>query len=150
MNVLSAIDRAFCSVSKSVFVGITLAVSPLPTMANEPVSMPTASLSLLQVMFGLVIVIGLILCSGWLVRKLNPSVTRGSLLRVVTAASVGQRERVVVVEINNNWLVLGVAPGQVNLLQTMPKAAELPEETLRAAPKFVDKLKEATKRYGRR
>ncbi|MDI1244807.1 MAG: flagellar biosynthetic protein FliO, partial [Rhodoferax sp.] len=30
-----------------------------------------------------------------------------------------QRERVVVVEVGNSWLVLGVAAGQVNALHTM-------------------------------
>ena len=38
---------------------------------------------------------------------------------------VGQRERVVVVEIGSSWLVVGVAPGSVNLLQQMPRA-EMP------------------------
>jgi hypothetical protein len=44
---------------------------------------------------------------------------------VVAGAAVGQRERVVVVEIGSSWLVVGVAPGSVNLLQQMPRA-EMP------------------------
>ena len=40
---------------------------------------------------------------------------------------VGQRERVVVVEVGGSWLVLGVAPGQVRALHTLP--AQTPLET---------------------
>jgi flagellar protein FliO/FliZ len=41
---------------------------------------------------------------------------------------VGQRERVVVVEIGDDWLVLGVAAGQVRALHTLP--AQTLDETL--------------------
>ena len=41
------------------------------------------------------------------------------------AVAVGQRERIVLVEINDTWLVVGVAPGQVRTLHSMAKA-ELP------------------------
>jgi flagellar protein FliO/FliZ len=40
---------------------------------------------------------------------------------VVSSASVGTRERVVVVEVGESWLVVGVAPGSVNALMTLPK-----------------------------
>ena len=50
------------------------------------------------------------------------------MLRVVAGTAVGQRERVVVVEIGASWLVLGVAAGGVNLLQQMPRA-EMPATT---------------------
>jgi len=38
----------------------------------------------------------------------------------VSSVMVGQRERVVVVEIGGQWLVLGVAAGQVRALHTLP------------------------------
>jgi len=68
---------------------------------------------------------------------------------------VGQRERVVVVEIGESWLVLGVAAGQVRALHTMP-AGKLPNAP--AAPlaafagtgafsqKLVDSMARLTKR----
>ena len=45
------------------------------------------------------------------------------MLRVVAGAAVGQRERVVVVEVGSTWLVLGVAPGSVTALHQMPSVA---------------------------
>ena len=56
-----------------------------------------------------------------------------NLLHVISSASVGARERVVVVEIGDSWLVVGVAPGSVNALMTLPKG-----ETLPAAPSVLN------------
>ncbi len=78
--------------------------------------------SLLQVFIGLVAVLLLIFGTAWVAKRLG--VTRGgssNLLHVVSSASVGARERVVVVEIGDNWLVVGVAAGSVNALMTLPK-----------------------------
>jgi len=36
---------------------------------------------------------------------------------------LGQRERVVIVEVAGTWLVLGVAPGQVSKLHELPAPA---------------------------
>ena len=42
-------------------------------------------------------------------------------MRVVGGVSVGTRERVVVLEVADTWLVVGVAPGQVQTLHTLPR-----------------------------
>jgi flagellar protein FliO/FliZ len=78
--------------------------------------------SLLQVFIGLLAVLLLIAGTAWLAKRLG--VTRGSassLLHVVSSTSVGTRERVVVVEVGESWLVVGVAPGSVNALMTLPR-----------------------------
>ena len=45
-----------------------------------------------------------------------------SPIKLIATQAVGQRERVVLVEVADQWLLLGVAPGQVTALQTLPKA----------------------------
>ena len=77
--------------------------------------------SMLQFAFGLAIVLGLIVAAGWFMKRFSIGPSAAGTLKVVAGASVGQRERVVVVEIGDNWLVLGVAPGRVNALHTMPR-----------------------------
>ncbi len=67
-------------------------------------------------------VVAIILAAAWLLKRLAPRHHFGrNTLRVVAGTAVGSRERVVVVEIGATWLVLGVAPGQVNLLHQQPK-----------------------------
>lgn len=71
---------------------------------------------------GTLLVLAVIVGAGWLLKRFNPAAHGGSgVLRVVAGAAVGQRERVVVVEVGESWLVLGVAPSSVNLLQQLPR-----------------------------
>ena len=49
-----------------------------------------------------------------------------NVARVVGGVNVGNRERVLVVEVADQWIVVGVAPGRVNALSTMPKQDNAP------------------------
>ncbi len=82
---------------------------------------PTSSL-LTQVGSVLVGVLMLILAIAWVVRKLGltPPIKQNKLVKVVSSCQVGQRERVVVVEIEDTWLVLGVTAQQITPLHSLP------------------------------
>lgn len=68
----------------------------------------------------LLIVVAIILGCAWLLKRVGPNRRAGAQhLRVVASTPVGQRERVVIVEVDNRWLVLGVGGGQVNKLDTI-------------------------------
>lgn len=68
----------------------------------------------------LLVVIGVILLCSYLLRRLNTARGQaGQHLKVVGSAAVGQKERVVIVEVQDTWLVLGVGGGQVNALHRM-------------------------------
>ncbi len=102
-------------------------VSNLPALAlgataAAPAPVVSAAGSLLQVFIGLVAVLLLIAATAWVAKRFG--VTRGgssNVLQVISSASVGARERVVVVEVGESWLVVGVAPGSVNALMTLPR-----------------------------
>lgn len=104
-----------------------LSLPALALTTGTPVAAPeepaiSAAGSLLQVFIGLVAVLLLIAGTAWVAKRFG--VTQGgasSLLQVVSSASVGTRERVVVVEVGDTWLVVGVAPGSVNALMTLPR-----------------------------
>lgn len=106
-------------------------VSSLPVLAQaadavSPTPAVSAAGSLLQVFIGLVAVLLLIAATAWVAKRFG--VTRGgasNVLQVISSASVGARERVVVVEVGESWLVVGVAPGSVNALMTLPRG-EIP------------------------
>jgi flagellar protein FliO/FliZ len=46
------------------------------------------------------------------------------VVKVVGTTAVGARERVVVVEVDDTWLLLGVGGGNVRLLHSQPKPAD--------------------------
>lgn len=92
----------------------------VPACAAEATAGPV--LGVAQLVLGLALVLGLIVLASWLLRRYGAGASAsGSLVRVVTAASVGPRERVVLVEIQDTWLVLGVAPGRVSTLHQLPR-----------------------------
>ncbi|MFM9912918.1 MAG: flagellar biosynthetic protein FliO [Methylophilaceae bacterium] len=90
------------------------------------------------------LVLALIMGMAWLLRRLAPGqVGNAGGLRVVSAVAVGAKERVVLVDVGNTRLVLGVAAGQVTCLHQMPRPEDsgtIPHET--AIQPFVDKLRE--------
>ena len=93
--------------------------------------------SVLQIIFSLLLVLAAVILVAWVLRRINlPQRGAASLLKVIGGVAVGQRERVVLVEVNDTWLVLGIAPGQVRALHSMPKAT-LPVPPL-GAPSNTD------------
>jgi flagellar protein FliO/FliZ len=96
--------------------------------ASQPAYVPASSAvsagSMLQMLTGLLLVLAVIGAAAWLLKRFaaNPGTATGAI-KVIAGAAVGQRERVVLVEIGGTWLVLGVAPGQVRALHTLPKAS---------------------------
>lgn len=104
------------------------ALPTVPTAAAEPVRAFGAA-GLLQAGLGLGLVLAMIFGCAWLARRFGLQAGgSGRLLKVVSSTMVGQRERVVVVEVGGQWLVLGVAAGQVRALHTMPAQA-IPDES---------------------
>ena len=82
-----------------------------------------------KVALSLALIIGLILLASRLMRRLRPGQANAAkALQVVAGTAVGNRERVVIVEVADTWLVLGVGGGQVNKLHEMP--APEPDSTV--------------------
>lgn len=105
--------------------------------------------SMLQVALGLGLVLAMVAGAAWLLRRLagQPGRQAGAI-RVIGGAAVGQRERVVLVEIGATWLVVGVAPGHVSALHTMPRAELPPAAGVKAgeAKGFAAWLKQVSER----
>lgn len=90
--------------------------------AAEPVVHPSPTGSLLKMILGLMLVLGVMAGVAYLVRRMLPGIGhQHSTIQVVGSASVGTRERVVVLEVGDRWLVVGVAPGQVSAIANLEK-----------------------------
>lgn len=116
----------------------------LPAIAEtgKPILQPTSALSTentMQMLGGLVLVLIVILGLAWILKRFSlvPGTANGTM-KLVAATGVGQRERVVIVEINGTWLVLGVAPGRVNMLHSMEKPATNSQQHDAPEPEAAD------------
>jgi flagellar protein FliO/FliZ len=82
--------------------------------------------SLLPMLFALVLVLALIPASMWLLKRLGAgSNAPGAGMKVISQLTLGPRERLVVVEAGDRWLLLGVTASSVNRVGTLAKG-ELP------------------------
>ena len=72
-------------------------------------------------LLSLMLILGLFVLAAWLLKRYLPQVGKSGPVKVIGATMVGPRERVVVVEVEDTWLVLGVGGGQVRTLHTLPK-----------------------------
>jgi flagellar protein FliO/FliZ len=85
--------------------------------------------SLLPLVLTFVFVLALIPIAVWMLKRIGAgNISAAAGLRVVAQLPLGQRERLVVVEAGDRWLILGVTPSSINRLGTLPKG-ELPPTT---------------------
>jgi len=83
---------------------------------------PSAAGSLVQTILSLGFVIALLVGLAWLLKRFGPKhITGGTKVKLVGALSVGARERILVVEVGEQWIVVGASPGRMNALATMPR-----------------------------
>ncbi|WP_337051192.1 flagellar biosynthetic protein FliO [Proteus terrae] len=132
------------------------AVNTTAPATTQTVQTPTQPLpvgqSLAQVSTALAGIIVLIIVAMWLFRRFG--FTRGSFkgttaqLSVKESCSLGAKERVVVVEIEQEWLVLGVTASQVNLLHKLPIPEKASQEATSSptSPLFTQILQKTLKR----
>jgi flagellar protein FliO/FliZ len=105
---------------------IALAVSTGQAPGLALAEPATATGMVIQAVFGLVVVLAIMLGALWVLKRVGLARPMANQpLKVVGGVSVGNRERVMLVEVAGQWLVVGVAPGSVTLLSQMP-AQELP------------------------
>ncbi|MBW3551280.1 MAG: flagellar biosynthetic protein FliO [Proteobacteria bacterium] len=87
---------------------------PLPDAA------PSSAGAVGSAVLALLLVVALILALAWLARRMPGAVASSNKsLRVVASLAVGQRERVMVVDVGGTQLLLGVGPGGTRTLHTL-------------------------------
>ena len=103
--------------------------APVPAPAPAPAAAApvkpfagAAAGSLLQTIFALCVVLGLLAVLAWAMKRYGPRAASGSAhVRMVGGLNLGGRERIIVVEVGEQWIVVGASPGRVNALATMPR-----------------------------
>ncbi|HEY5799439.1 MAG TPA: flagellar biosynthetic protein FliO [Burkholderiaceae bacterium] len=121
----------------TLFPGVVAAqVAPAATVAAAAPA-PSPAAGLMQVMFYLLLVLGLFAGIAYAMKRYGPKgIARQQNVKVVGGISLGGRERILVVEVAGQWIVVGAAPGRVNALATMarPDAAQLAQDAATLEP----------------
>ncbi len=97
-----------------------LALISMQAFAAEALTEPSAGMSMVKVLLGLLVVLALLVGFAWCMKKIGLNqLNQQAVAKVVGGVSVGHRERVVVVEVANRWLVVGVSASQVTHLANL-------------------------------
>ena len=123
---------------------------PLQSMPSSP-AVPSAGSMLTQVSSVLAFIVLLILACAWLARRCGfaPRRVSSQSLNVSASVSIGQRERVVIVDVDDVRLVLGVTAQHITHLHTLPPKAPDPQSEPVATADFRHLLQTFLKRSGK-
>ncbi|OOZ42237.1 flagellar biosynthetic protein FliO [Solemya pervernicosa gill symbiont] len=115
------------------------------TLNNDPV----AAGNLLQMTVALMFVLAMIVAAAWMMRRFGGwHASHDGSMRVVGGLSVGNRERVVLIEVGEEQLLLGVAPGRVEMLHRLEKPIAAKERV--SENSFAEKLGAALQQVKKR
>ncbi len=110
---------------------ILASATAFPSWAAPPALSPSLAG---QWLGGLGLVLVLILVCLWLLQRLGRwNAPAGGQIRVLGGVSLGSRERLLVVEVGQTQLILGVAPGRVQTLHVLEGEMRLEQADERRA-----------------
>lgn len=120
---------------------------------NATDSLPATGSVLMTVTGALALIVLLMIVLAWAVRRSGLSrrlnAAQGTITLVATQ-SLGPRERLVVVDVGEQRLVLGVTASQIACLTTQPPPENAPQTTAPAAtfPLMLEKLRQTYRQGG--
>lgn len=131
---------------KRLFAALLLA--PLTALAAEPpaVTTPLATSDvggqLVQLMLGLLLVVALIFALAWLLRRVQQIGPRGNhAIKLLASQALGPRERLVLVQVGNEQVLLGLSAGRITPLHVLKEPVHLSDGEP-ATPEFAQRLME--------
>ncbi len=120
-----------------------LAAEPVATAAAAPAVGSGVAGQLAQLVLGLLLVLGLIFFLAWLLRRVQqagPS-GKGQVIDIVGSRALGPRDRLVLVQVGNEQILLGLSPGTITALHVLKEPVQVPS-TEPASPEFAQRLME--------
>jgi flagellar protein FliO/FliZ len=125
-----------------------VAAAPLVAPATPAVAPSAAALStglggqLTQMVLGLLLVIGLIFLLAWAMRRVQRvGPANGQLIELLSSRAIGPRDRLVLVQVGNEQILLGITPGRITPLHVLKESVTAPVKQP-ATQEFAQRLME--------
>lgn len=110
------------------------------TSGNTP--MPDQGAYMVQVLLGLLFVIGLVFALAWLLKRVGQGSLVGSRqMKIVASLPLGTRERLALVEVGGQHILLGITPTSINTLHVFDEPVDL-DSSGEDGSDFANKLKD--------
>ncbi|MEN2396162.1 flagellar biosynthetic protein FliO [Pseudomonas halotolerans] len=120
-----------------------LAAEPVAAVAAAPAAGSGIAGQLAQLVLGLLLVLGLIFFLAWLLRRVQRAgpAGKGQVIDIVGSRALGPRDRLVLVQVGNEQILLGLSPGTITALHVLKEPVQVPD-TDQATPEFAQRLME--------
>lgn len=114
----------------------SLASAAVPVEA-APSTAPSTVATLTSMVGGLIVVLLLIFVLAYIVKRLNLVPSSQGALKTVAMTSLGQKEKLVLIDVDGQQYLLGVTAQQVNLIDKLDTPVDV------AAESFASRLRQA-------
>ncbi|MDR7285420.1 flagellar protein FliO/FliZ [Pseudomonas corrugata] len=133
--------------------GFVLAM-PFSVLAAEPVATAAAAAApavssgvagqLTQLVLGLLLVLGLIFFLAWMLRRVQQAgpAGKGQVIELIGSRALGPRDRLMLVQVGNEQILLGLSPGTITALHVLKEPVQVPGASEKATPEFAQRLLE--------
>ena len=123
-----------------------LAETTATSTIGEGVTQPSEHFG--QIVLSLVLVLLIIFISAWLLRRYGrfPGVAEGNL-KVLGALSVGQRERILLLQVGEDQVLVGVTTSRISRLHQLEVPVEV-KDNVPVTSQFSQRLQDALKPKG--
>ena len=119
-----------------------LAAEPVVATAAAPVAGASVGGQLTQLVLGLLLVLGLIFALAWLLRRVQQTGARqgGQVIELISSRALGARDRLVLVQVGNEQILLGLTPGRITPLHVLKEPVPVPQGAPAATSEFAKRL----------
>ncbi len=141
-NIIKSVVKNVCVLNISFIllpINVFAAQEKTPTIINTD---PMSGSYLFQLILGLIVVLICIVALAWFAKRMNrlQSSTSG-MLKIIGGISMGSRERVVLIQVGSEQLLIGVSPGRINTLHVLDVPLE--NSDVNSGKTFATRLSEA-------
>jgi len=121
---------------------VIAAVPAAPAAAQTPAPGSMGG-QLAQMVFGLLVVVGLIFFLAWLLRRMQGAAPKGGqVIEIVGSRAIGPRDRLLLVQVGKEQILIGHSPGSIEALHVLAEPVEVPASARQATPEFAQRLME--------
>jgi flagellar protein FliO/FliZ len=128
---------------------VALGLAGAASLASAATVAPTGAApgnlggQVLQMVLGLLAVLGLIFVMAWLLRRVQGATPqRGQVIEILGSRTIGPRDRLLLVQVGKAQILLGHSPGTIEALHVLDEPVEVPASARQATPEFAQRLME--------
>jgi len=122
---------------------VIAAAAPAVPVTPPPGAPGSLGGQLAQMVFGLLLVVGLIFFLAWLLRRMQGAAPKGGqVIEIVGSRALGPRDRLLLVQVGKEQILIGHTPGSIEALHVMAEPVEVAASARQATPEFAQRLME--------